>query len=143
MSAEFDTTVTIKGSEDELKALLKVLRYYQDEMYERYCNGEECAYLEDFSASDEEILATAKNNGGSVEFEIIGPYGYFVDPDEIELFDDMAKAAPNSYFKCHVEGFNCGADIDYTYELKDGEVNQESKFFPFDEDTEDDEERID
>ena len=146
MAADFWTSITIKGTDDELLALLKVLRIYVVDKYEQYQIDRDCGYLEyphvlianddggfdefyddeyldeDEELTDDYLLSVIENAHGCIKIEANGPYGVFNFLEDVGLFDDMVKVAPLTFIDGRMSGFSTGGDDEYSVTLKDGLV---------------------
>lgn len=137
MAADFYTEMELSGTKKEVLAMLKIIRKYETENYERYKNHRDCAYIEGVSISgtnddndgdvydledmtDKELLEIIDENGCQICVTASGPWGRFGFLDEIDLFRDMAEAAPDAEFDGNISGFNAGGDQDAEFELVDG-----------------------
>ena len=140
MSADLNTEITMKGTEEELFSLVKVIQSFENEKYERYKTKHDCGCLvfcmiiegeADFSKilsngkslkelSDEEIQSLISNANGEISIKAGGPYGVFSELFEVGVFEELACAAPSAYFKGISSGFVTGADVSLTGELKEG-----------------------
>ena len=140
MSADLNTEITMKGTEEELFSLVKVIQSFENEKYEQYNTKHDCGYIEfcriiegeaDFSKtqsngksleelSDEDIHSLISKANGEIRILASGPYGVFFNISEVELFQEMACAAPTAYFNGFSSGFVTGADVSLTGELKEG-----------------------
>lgn len=135
MSADIYSHVTIRGTEEEMLSMIKVLRHFEKDCYEQYESQGDCAYiqwvrfkkgrkrLEDISLediSDDELPNFVKTLNGEANIDITGPYGEFFDLSEVGLFEAMAEAAPNASFEGLSNGFETGADISLQAILSNG-----------------------
>ena len=111
MSADLNTEINMKGTEEELFSLVKVIQSFENEKYERYNTKHDCGYLEfcriiegeaDFSKilsngkslkelSDEEIHSLISDANGEISITAGGPYGVFSELAEVGLFEEMAQ----------------------------------------------------
>ena len=104
MSADLNTTIHMIGNQDDLKAMLRVLRGYTNRS-----NGTGIYfYAYGIDLSDKEIEEIAKR--GEVNFDLSGPYGRFGSLDEVEICQEFAEACPDSKFEYHTDGFTTGAN---------------------------------
>ena len=169
MAADFTTNVEMRGTSKELLAMLKVLRKFETEKHDQYAKSHDCEYVDDVrigganeysdsssydleDMNDDEWLEFIEENGCEIYADIGGPWGVFCFLDEIDLFRDMAEAAPNAEFEGSISGFNTGGDQDAEFRLVDGLLHCRYAFLgdecddeEFDEDDEawDDDERLD
>ena len=134
MSADLNTTITIKGTPEELLAMLKVLKVFSTEKYVQYREKRDCGYINFVrvnskasvccvdNVSDEELLDFASNAGGKLVVDAGGPWGVFNQPGDVGLFEALADAAPGAQFEGHITGFITGADVAHSGELIDGKL---------------------
>lgn len=108
MQADFEFEMKLNGTQEELVAMLSVMR--------SYANGEKPAYfsfteavrggaridLED--ADEDEILEFLSNNEGAVEITASGPYGHYGVLNDVDVFRDMAEIAPEAEFTGEISG---------------------------------------
>ena len=131
MSADLNTSITVKGNEEELLAILKILSMFENENCERYRTKHDCAYFDCVYAngkrikdlSDEATTDFLKEAEGELQVEASGPYGVFDKLCEVGLFEAMADAAPGAWFRGNSSGFVTGADVSLDAELKDGTLH--------------------
>ena len=119
MAADFNTEILIKGTNEELLAMVMVLKKYVTEKHEQYNKEHNCAYLESVyingrdslsMITDEQIKEIVQSSNGTINVEAMGPYGIFGFLWEVPLFENMAEVAPNAYFEGLMSGFNPGGD---------------------------------
>lgn len=132
MSADLNTYIKIRGTKEELLAMLKVIRLFATEKREQYNAKRDCGYLEDVTVAceaaeedleemtDEELAEFLERTDKELTVYAQGPWGCFYHPAEIGLFEEMADAAPNAAFEGGIDGFITGADVNCAAELKDG-----------------------
>lgn len=140
MSADFHTFITVSGTQDELLAVLKVLRFYERDLAERYRSSRDCAYIELVnvkegidtsyfsgkeldSLTEEDIVALAAEMDGAMSVRASGPYGIFSLVEEVPLFQDIAEAAPGAVFTGEISGFSDEVNQEAKGELKEGLLN--------------------
>lgn len=134
-AADFNTVAKISGTKEEVFAILKVMHSYVTNKREQYREKRNCSYLmsmcisgdnefgthrqiSDFS--DDELLVYIEEKKCAVFVEASGPYGVFGLLEEVNLFHEMAEAAPNASFSGGIGGFGAGGDQFANFELKDG-----------------------
>ena len=125
--------ITAKGSQEELLAILDVLRIYETRNHERYESKKDCAYIcsvrvngQEFKdLADEEWARLLEEADGVLEIQAEGPYGELESRPRIYgfgLFEAMADAVPGAWF----EGVNdsVGGHMEGCYhaELKEGKL---------------------
>jgi hypothetical protein len=151
-AADLNTKITMKGTEEELFSLIKVIRSFENEKHEQYNTKHDCGYLDscrliagedNFSnmfsdgislekQSDEDIKSLISTANGKISVTAEGPYGVFAELSENGLFAEMARAAPSAYFKGVSYGFVTGEDVSLTGELKEGILYLEEYSMPDD-----------
>ena len=133
MTADLYTELTLNGNKEELFRMLKVLKTFESDNYERYNRGEYCCYLEDINfysgkisscyrladTTDEEILAYLSKVRNELEVFGSGPWGAYCAASDIELFERLADASPDASFVGFIKGFALGADVYHKAELRD------------------------
>ena len=134
-AADFNTGATIQGTKDEVFAILKVMYSYVTTKREQYREKRNCPYLmsmcingdnefgmrrpiSDFA--DDELMAYIEEKKCAICVDASGPYGVFGLLEEIDLFHEMAEAAPNAKFEGGMGGFGTGGDQCANFELKNG-----------------------
>jgi len=132
MSADLITEIQISGTQDEIKAILQVIRYFENEKHEQYKKKRDCAYIERArisskgrsshikDMSDNEIKAFIAECGYTVNFEANGPFGVYYMLEEVGLFEAMADAAPTAVFTGTSDGYVTGATVALKGELLNG-----------------------
>ena len=126
-TAEFDMTMTLRGTQDEMRAMLKE--------FMRYCGGDTPAYFSMPSAmiGDERVVfdlidkakleSIMENIPCELEISACGPYGKYFELNDVDTFRDMSSAAPNAYFSAHIGGFTAYDSQNLDCELKDGRLH--------------------
>lgn len=132
MSADLNTVISIQGNQEELFAVLKVLRSYETEKRDQYRTQRNCGYIDHVVVTgalgdcriekmiDEELMTFLSTAGEKLIITTGGPWGAFYTPSEAGLFEAMADVAPDATFRGSTEGFVTGADVSYSVELSDG-----------------------
>ena len=107
-TADFELNMTINGTNEELATMLAV--------FKRYIEGEKGVYFNwpSVTRSDEEIdleestskeiLEFLEESEGEVEITASGPYGHYGMLNDVDLFRDMAEAAPNASLEAEITG---------------------------------------
>ncbi len=126
-TAEFDMTMTLRGTQDEMRAMLKE--------FIRYCGGDTPAYFSMPSAmiGDERVVfdlidkakieSIMESIPCELEISACGPYGRYRELNDVDTFRDMSSAAPNAYFTAHIGGFTAYDSQSLDCELKDGRLH--------------------
>lgn len=109
-NAFYQTTGKIKGSFRDLADLTEVLY--------KYTQGTTDAYFINLKFSTEAE--------GEISFTADGPYGKFDTLNDVEVFREMAKSAPMSWFEAAVEGEDDFTQSELHCCLKDGVLKSET-----------------
>ena len=110
MSAFYQTTGKMKGSLRDLTDLSEVLRGYTQGLTNVYFTN----------------LKFANVTEGEITFSADGPYGKFDKLNDVDVFCEMAKSAPMSWFEAVVEGEDDWTQSELHCCLKDGVLNIET-----------------
>lgn len=122
-TAEFSMTITMKGNAEEMRAMLSEIK--------RYSGRETPAYfcMKSIDIGGEKVNPEQIDDAGleSVQNELVisadGPYGQYFELNDVDIFRDMAKAAPNANFEAHIEGCTSYTEQTLDCELKDGKLH--------------------
>ncbi len=109
-SAFYQTTGKMKGSVRDLKDMTEVLR--------GYTLGTEDAYFTNLEFTD--------GAEGEICFTADGPYGKFDRLNDVDVFREMAKSAPMSWFEAAIEGEDDWTQSELHCCLKDGVLKIET-----------------
>lgn len=154
-AADFNTGAELRGTNEEIFAMLMVARSYGKEKRAQYQEKRNCPYFmsvyvnegDEFhlrknllNLSDEDLMEFIASRNGVVSFEASGPYGVFNGLDSVDVFHEMAEAAPHAQISGGMGGFSPGGDEYANFELKDGLMVCKYAHPHWDEDFEDDEE---
>ena len=107
-TADFNLEMTINGTDEELATLLGVFQKYLKGEKGVYFNwpevtrGDEDCDLEE--AAPEEILEFLEGAEGEVEITADGPFGHYGMLNDVDLFRDMAEAAPDASLEAEITG---------------------------------------
>lgn len=108
-SAYYETKGKMKGSVRDIVDMTEVLR--------GYTQGVKDAYFMN--------LKFAEDAEGEASFSADGPYGKFDGLNDVDVFREMAKAAPMASFEAEVEGGDDYAQSELHCCLKDGALRIE------------------
>ena len=160
MAADFNTSIRMSGTKEEIIAMLTVAKKYATEKQQQYREKRDCEYflgvavkaangnIFDFGRSltemsDAELSALIDDSNCAVCAEASGPYGVFGTLDEIFVFEEMAEAAPNAKFVAEIDGFNPGGSQSALFVLENKLLNiksySEGEDFDYEESDEDEE----
>lgn len=132
MSADFTTTLEVRGTKEECTEIMKVLCYFTNDRYEQYRGKRDCWYLDEtLCAPEEEVKRRWKE--GEMSLMLGGPYGVWdgLLGDGIDLFERIADAAPACQFKGSISGWDPGAEQSLKAELKNGLLYLGSSYYEF------------
>ena len=141
MSADFTTTISVKGTKGECLEIMKVLCYYANDRKKQYRENHDCWYLDESLGTPEEEVEQRWENG-EMKLVISGPYGVWNPIDEdCDLFERIADAVPTCYFFGSISGWDSGGDLSLEAELKDELLYLRSSYraFGYDDEEFDDE----
>ncbi len=130
--AEFDVRIKLKGNAQELSAMLGVIALYNEgtkgvrfELDEiRKGNVSERFY----SLNADKIRAFAESADGEIEVRGLGPYGHYGYLNDVDIFRDMAEAAPHAEFKAEISGHTTYTWQRMNCELKDEDLHIYAEF---------------
>ena len=108
-SAYYETSGKMKGSARDISDMTEVLR--------GYTRGVKDAYFMN--------LKLTEDAEGKMSFSADGPYGKFDGLNDVDVFREMAKAAPMASFEATVEGNDDFTQSELHCCLKDGVLNIE------------------
>jgi hypothetical protein len=128
MSCELETSITIRGTQVQLVAMLKVLQTFENaEEYKAWdlffhvwetVNGKpKRASLS--AMTEQDLTRLAAGSDGSLSLFADGPRG---DAYDTEPFEQLAQAVPDGEFSGRIEGIWAGEDILHTAEYADGHL---------------------
>ena len=141
MNIELNTTIKIKGTSEELFSMLKALKAYEVEYSAYYSHAHVGAITVKNSKTthavckmeDNDINKFLSNVGKEIT---IKAEGMFI-PDDCDLFQVLAEAAPQASFEGYIEAFGDDTEDCLKGILKDGELSlSHSCFDGFDEESE-------
>lgn len=116
MSADIGTTMTLTGTADEMFAMLMVFKKYDesiaDKVYFSSADISDQSSCEDLMGMVEAAVRNfISKNEGDIFISAEGPYGYFGFLDEVDVFREMAEAAPGAKFHGSVHGVIMGSEL--------------------------------
>lgn len=158
-SADINTFFTFKGTKEELKAMLNVVKYYSVDCKEQYSHhqpeDEDCSYLDCVRISyvnsnsakesqdidewsENKIETILDESNGTISGNANGPYGVFDFISGIGIPEKLAEAAPGAYFEVAIEEDGSYEDETLKATLKDGIIYFEDYYKEYCECDEDD-----
>lgn len=108
-SAYYETKGKMKGSARDIADMTEVLRGYMQGVKDAYFMN----------------LNITEDAEGEVSFSADGPYGKFDGLNDVDVFREMAKAAPMASFEADVEGGDDYSQSELHCCLKDGVLSVE------------------
>ncbi len=122
-TADLDFNIKLNGTPDEIASLLNIMFEYfegKDGVYFSCAtvNADDREFRLSCSQKDE-VLSAARSSE-TVTVNALGPYGKYGELDEIEIFRDMAQAAPKVSFTASIIGFAGYADQSLHADLSNG-----------------------
>ena len=109
-NAFYQTTGKMKGSVKDLQELTEVLRGYTQGTTDVFFTN----------------LEFTNDVKGEISFTADGPYGKFDNLNDVDVFREMAKSAPMSWFEAAIEGEDDWTQSELHCCLKDGVLKTES-----------------
>ena len=131
MQAEFNTTVNVSGTEDELKKIIEVFRQFEAKKFKGFLvdvqlkNEYRAAKLKDLIEKDA-LDAFVKESVGSIAIEAAGPWGSYQFVTDVKIFETMADVAPTASFSGKIEGGTSYTTENIDCEMKNGILHIES-----------------
>ena len=121
-TADLDFNLKISGTPEELASLAAIMLEYDVGKNNVYFScGKVIVGNKEFSTrSENDEIITAARSAESVIYTALGPFGKYGELDEIDIFREMAEAAPNASFTASVSGFAGYADQSLDAKLSDG-----------------------
>lgn len=134
-AADFNTGALIKGTQEEILAALKIFNKYVTTKHEQYAKERNCAYLMSCyvsydgeqgmgtrltNMSEEDLIKFIEEHDNKVLVSASGPYGRFGSLSDVDLFKEIAEAAPHATVSGGMSGFNPGGDQIAAFELENG-----------------------
>lgn len=140
MSADFNSSILVRGTINEIKKVLSVLRELEenDDIYldmvqvgkkadDGYLDESTSEYLSDI-ISDDEVEKLLASIGNELAIEAAGPYGEFGSLDETNIFELIANAAPESIISGTISGFNTDGSQSIVCRTDNGKLHLTYKF---------------
>jgi hypothetical protein len=128
MSADFNTSITLSGTKEEILNIFEVLKSYESGSHDAYIDSVRISHRKEKSRrlsdmSEDEIYSFLKSRKKEIYIAAEGPYGRYDGLENSGLFQDMASAAPGASFDGYMSGCQAGADYDLHTELKEGRLS--------------------
>lgn len=126
-TADLDFNLEIKGTPDEITAMLRIMIEYsggKDGVYFSFttANVGGQSFRISSPGSEAEKLLEAAANADSVKINASGPFGRYGELNDVDIFRDMAEAAPAAEFFGTISGFAGHADQSIRVRLADGNL---------------------
>ena len=108
-TADFTFGITLDGTLEEVLAMLTVFQEYEkgkNGVYFSFCELKRGCKTVRMDKLDEDALRAFVEDGeGAVEVSGLGPYGRYGELNDIDVFREMAEAAPNASLEVEITGF--------------------------------------
>lgn len=131
MQADFFTSISVTGTKEDLKQIIKVLKKLEAREFDFYLGdvkfekNNESVFLADLKDELSIDLFIADSNG-VLEIEAGGPWGHYENLAGAKLFERIADAAPRVSFNGKTEGGTSYTTENIECELKNGILHIES-----------------
>lgn len=123
-TADFDLSIHIEACKEDALNLIEVLR--------KYNNGEKGVYFSFMEVEENDIEDDLDEllEEEDVELEVtaLGPYGSYMFLNDVDLFRDMAVAAPDAYFEAEINGGTTYTEQSLNATLEEGILHIETYF---------------
>ncbi len=122
-TADFELTMTVNGEKEDLLSILNVLKRYDEGEKGVYFSSieinknEESVNIDEIDDDEMEFFATPDNT--PLTISAIGPYGHYGELNDVDIFRDIAEAAPEAYFEAEITGNTTYTVQSLNCELKD------------------------
>ena len=124
MQADFITKFRFTGTKEERKKFADILRLYDRGRSERPA---------DFNFLDSEIDACETSEKDEVQIEATGPWGYYSDLNDVDIFREIAEATPDAKFDAFIDGSDSYSDQQLKVRLKDRKLYTVSYLYSYEE----------
>ena len=131
MTADFNLSMTLIGEKSDIRKMIEVFTHYchggnrKAYFVQVEINGKSYHDPKDIAKlrklTDKQIAAISVN--GEVKIEAAGPYGYYCELNDVELFREMAEAVPNAKFVAEISGYQQYSDQNLNCALEGGKLS--------------------
>ena len=123
-TADFDFEIIIDCNQVDMLEMLKVVRDYATNKKDVYFSNvslDKGLKISDFVQlnTDEQLKQFIEDNKGKCILDGLGPYGNYMELNDIDLFREMAEIAPNGYFSAKITGCTSYTEQNLECTLKD------------------------
>ena len=131
MTADFELEMTLMGEQDDIKNMLEVFAHYSNhgdrEAYFIFIklNGKSAGFENDeidLKNITDELVADLSSSG-EIKVSALGPYGRYVELNDVGLFREMAEVAPNGKFVAEISGSRGCGEQNLKCRLEAGKLN--------------------
>ncbi len=131
-TADLSFDMRIKGTPEEVASILKIMLEYDQGKNGAYFSCTRITVGEqNFSVilkDNDKLMAAINGNSGTAEISALGPFGKYGELDEIDIFREMAQAAPNASFTASITGFAGYADQSLHADLSNGSLKVSTSY---------------
>lgn len=141
MSADLWTNIHFKGTKDEMKAVIDLLKKYESGVEKEWCHidiGEVIISKEQSekafsgtkvsSMSEDELTLFLESANEDLYFEASGPWGDYGPVSDAGIFEDIATVTPNAFFEGSISGFTTGQQDLFTGTLENAKLSLHYEF---------------
>ena len=115
-TADFELSMNIECELEEAQALLEVLKRYSEGFNGVYFNFMEANGVD----VEDDLDELFDDFDGEIEVTAFGPFGSYMMLNDVDIFRDMAKVAPNCKFDAEISGCTSYTEQSINCELEDG-----------------------
>ena len=133
MQADYNTSISISGTTEELKKVMEVLKKLEAKEFDVYLGQiklkKEGQYIILADLKDESSLdAFIEESGGSIDIDAYGPWGHYQRLEDAKIFEKIAETAPGASFYGKTEGGTSYTTENIEGNLKNGILHLKSFF---------------
>ena len=113
MTADFELILVLRGNKSDIKNMLEVFAHYCHYGDREVCfnfvkvNGKYTCWGDDAidweNITDE--LVAELSSSGEILIDANGPYGSYIELNDVDLFREMAEVAPDANFEAEISGY--------------------------------------
>ena len=127
MTADYQLELAMEGNIVELKSMLMVVGFYTGEREQSFSSVKVSGKEIDLKNITDAIIREASASG-KINVTAYGPWGRYSELNDVDLFREMAEAAPKASFCAEISGNGQYEVQNLKCELKEGLLNIETYF---------------